>query len=480
MTSHGMSRAFATTLDYGLIAVLIWTPLAFGAVHPRAYALMEVHVFLLIVIWMVWIMLSRRLPVVDCIDPIRLLRLPGILPFGLFVALLMLQLIPLPETVVRPLSPSTNALYRQFLPDWPGTRQPLSLHPAATRLGLFKCLAYAGLFFLIINTVKTRRALHPVYLAVVGTATGMALLGIAQKLSGASSIYGLYDAGTASFFGPYLNRNHFAGYQAMAIPLALGLLFTQPVNPYSGQLNTWRHRVIWYGQLFSVRHLLLMVAVALMTGALFLSLSRGGVLSLLLALVLFALLLRKRLPGWGYRVMFATTLVAMAGVILWLGITPLLERFAHVDPHDRSLILGDRAAVSQATWEMAKDFPLVGVGYEAFSVIFPRYKPATVRLPYEHAHNDFLQLLAETGCIGFLTLTGGILSLTRTIVRFWQQQHDSFGQVMVPAGLAALGAISLHSLIDFNLHVPANALLCTAILALTFSSSHLSAREYIP
>lgn len=469
-----MSRALDTILNYGLIAVLIWTPLAFGSVHLRAYSLMEIHIFLLIVAWMSRIIVDQRLPIDSQTSSVRLPCLPGAFPFGLFIALLLFQIIPLPQALIRPLSSSTNALYDLFLPDWPDIWQPLSLHPYATRLGLLKCLAYASLFYLIINTVKTQRALRSVYLTIVGAATLMALLGIVQKLSGTSSIYGLYDTGTAVFFGPYLNRNHFAGYQAIAIQLALGLLFTQPGNPSSSLPHSWHHRVIWFYHLFSAYHILIMLSIVMMTGALFLSLSRGGVLSFFFGIILFALLLRKRLKGANYRAMFATTLLIMAGMILWLGVTPLFERFTHVNPHDKSLLLGDRVPVSLATWQMAKDFPLFGVGYEAFSVIFPRYKPETVRLPYEHAHNDFLQLLAETGWIGFSTLIGGLLSLIIAIVKCWQRQRDPFGQIMVPAGLAALGAASLHAQADFNLHIPANALLSCATLALTFTAAHLS------
>ncbi len=160
-------------------------------------------------------------------------------------------------------------------------------------------------------------------------------------------------------------------------------------------------------------------------------------------------------------------------MIEWLGSAPLLERFVDLTYEKDAPTWGDRLTVYRATWEMVKDFPLFGIGYEAFPVIFPRYQPEAIRLRYLQAHNDFLQLLAETGWIGFILLIGGIVLLLADIIKRWQRRHDPFVQVMVPAGLAALGAIGLHSLVDFNLRIPANALLCTVVLALTCACANL-------
>ena len=211
-----------------------------------------------------------------------------------------------------------------------------------------------------------------------------------------------------------------------------------------------------------------------MTGALFFSLSRGGVLSFLLGLMLFGLLRLTRRRGEGRRAVWTITLAAMAGMILWLGIAPLFMRLEEIAYGTDALTWAGRLPVSQATWEMSKDFPLFGVGYEAFAVIFPRYQPAAqIHLQYLQAHNDFFQLLAETGWVGCVLLVGGVLRLVADIVKQWRARYDPFVQAMVPAGVAALSAMALHSLVDFNLHIPANALLFTAVLALTFACTNL-------
>jgi tetratricopeptide (TPR) repeat protein len=211
---------------------------------------------------------------------------------------------------------------------------------------------------------------------------------------------------------------------------------------------------------------MLIYALALMTGALFLSLSRGGMLSFLLGLTLFGVLVHKHLEKSARRMVSGVVTAAMVSMILFLGTTARLERLATFT-HDQNLTWGERLPVYQATWQMAQDFPLLGVGYEAFPVIFPRYQPAGVRLRYLQAHHDVLQLLAETGWVGFVVCISGVLLLIVDIVKQWRLRHNPFVQIMIPAGLAALAAMALHSLVDFNLRIPANAMLCVAVLALT-------------
>lgn len=482
-----MHQVLQTTIRYGLILLLIWTPLAFGSVHPWAFSLLEIHVFLLVAAWMVQIIVSRRRSVPERRVLTSFVRTPLFLPLMSFIALLLFQLIPLPPVILKQLSPTTYELYSLTLPGWPGTQpmlstqqnllaisRPLSLSPYATRLELSKFLAYSGLFFLIVNTLRTRRRIRAVYLVIVWLAAAMALFGIVQKLSGTSAIYWVRDTSYVSFFGPYINHNHFAGYQAMAILLGLGVLFARPADAHSDVLYTWRQRLLWWFGLLARGRGPLVYALAVMTGALFFSLSRGGVLSFLLGLVLLSVLLLTCHRGADRRAVWIITLAAMAGMLLWLGITPLLARFEGITYGEDALTWAGRLPVFQATWKMSKDFPLFGVGYEAFPVIFPRYQlAAPIQLHFPQAHNDFLQLLAETGWVGFVLLVGGVLRLVADIVRRWRAQHDPFVQAMIAAGVAALSAMAIHSLVDFNLHIPANALLFTTTLALTYACANL-------
>jgi O-antigen ligase len=126
-----------------------------------------------------------------------------------------------------------------------------------------------------------------------------------------------------------------------------------------------------------------------------------------------------------------------------------------------------RAAVYVATLALWRDFPLFGVGVGNFQDIFPLYQPAAVgQVFYDYAHNDYLQLLAETGILGFAFLMWAFSSVLYAAGRFW---HKAMGEqrVWLAGVLAGVVAMALHSLVDFNVHIPANALLFVTLLALS-------------
>lgn len=461
-------RCLDPLIRYGLVALLIWPPFAFGAVPPWAYAMMELHIFFLLIAWMLHLLGRHRSRATMCL-PSRFLTVRCMLPLMCFVALLILQLVPLPAAVLQRLSPSTDDLYRVFRPSWPNASGTLSLHPYATAVELIKFLAYVGLFCFTVGTLRTPHRMRYVSLAIVGSASLLALIGIVQHLAGMTAIYGLRDASYTNFFGPFLNRNHFAAYQSMAILLGLGLFLapSRLASPPSSPAIS----LAWLSSPSTGQRLLLLFALAVMMGSLVLSASRGGVLGCLGGLVLLILLQHRHQRGNRARLM--TALATLAAMSVWLGLTPLLDRFFHSTHGVPTVMWGDRFSVYKATWEMAKAFPLFGIGLEAFPVLFPRYQPADTTLRYLQAHNDVLQLLAETGWIGFVSLMGSLLGLLTEIVKRWRQSQSPFAHAIVPAGLAAVCAILLQSGVDFSLRIPANALLLTVILALTFAAADL-------
>ncbi len=140
---------------------------------------------------------------------------PLMMPYILFLLLLLLQLMPLPVEVLQVLSPKKLEVMQSTVPyqlsDRPGTLfssfraeswQPLSFFPFATRTAFLQCLAYLTLFLVTVNTIRSRQQLQTVYGVIVGVAAAMAIVGIAQHLTGTHAIYGIRDTGYAQFFGP--------------------------------------------------------------------------------------------------------------------------------------------------------------------------------------------------------------------------------------------------------------------------------------
>ncbi|WP_089942145.1 O-antigen ligase family protein [Candidatus Entotheonella palauensis] len=473
-------RVSDIVLRYGLLSLLVWTPLAFGAVHAWAYGLLQIHICLLVVIWMSpYLIAWRQRQPVAALAP-RFVGTPLALPLVCFLILLGFQQLPLPVTWLSTLSPKAAELYNLFLPGWPERLGSLSLAPHSTKTALGQCLAYTGLFFLCVNILRTRHTIRSVCGVIVGTGCVMAVIGLLQEASGTDAIYWFRDTSyaTGRFFGPYINRNHFAGYQVMAIILGLGLLLTQPSKADVQAPLRWRHRLFhWFG-LLSPGRLLLIFSLSLMTGAMVLSASRGGAMSFTLGLLFLGLLFSQHRLELNRRIVFALSFMSMAGMVIWFGAAPLLARFEQLASNSPTLLWSGRLAAFQAAWDISKDFPLFGIGYNAFPMLSTRYQPINeINLRFVHVHNDWLQLLAETGWIGAGLLVGGILLVIRAIFLKWRTRHDPFVRMMTAAGLSALVAMGLHSLVDFNLHIPANTLLFTTVLAMTCACSHLPSRK---
>ncbi|PON15657.1 hypothetical protein C2W62_22610 [Candidatus Entotheonella serta] len=392
--SEVLERRLEGFCHYGFLFILIWPPFVFGAVHPWAFAALEIHIVLLIIAWMLRAVISRQLPWLGARPVPRIASWCTRLSLLCLLTLLALQLLPVSPTLLYYLSRPTYDLYHLFHPSWPPVSVTLSLHPYATALGLMKALAYIGLFFFAIDHLRTPHHIQQSIWATTFTAAITAVIGICQHFAGFSAIYGWRDASYAHFFGPFLNRNHFAAYQAMAILIGLGLWAALshgqrppliPVTPAAKLATPFASApLLW----------LLLFALAIMTGALGLTLSRGGMLSFFVGLSLFILLHRQSRRRRGLSVHLPLRLtwvfVGLALVSFWLGLGPLVDRFWHSLSGDAVLAWGDRRLVYTATWAMVSDFPIFGIGLGAFPVLFPRYQPADVTLRYLQAHSDTL------------------------------------------------------------------------------------------
>ncbi len=397
----------------GFLLLLIWPPFAFGAVHPWAFAALELHIAILVIVWMLRAIVSRQPPLTAIWPSTRMMLWYTWLALLGLVALLVLQLLPVSPALLYYLSRPTYDIYHLFHPNWPHAPVTLSLHPYATTLGLMKTLAYMGLFAFALDHLRTQHHLQQALWVIIITAAIVALLGICQHFAGLSAIYGWRDASYAHFFGPFLNRNHFAAYQAMAILTGLGLW----AHLARGQRHISTRQAMPAAKLTqpdrkAPRLGILLFALAIMTGALMLTLSRGGVLSFMVGLSLFTLLHRQSLRRRGLHVSrylrthLAWAFLGLALMSFWLGLGPLVERFGQSFSENAAIAWGDRRLVYAATWAMANDFPVFGIDLGAFPVMFPRYQPAAVTLRYLQAHSDPLQFLAETGIVGVLACLG--------------------------------------------------------------------------
>ncbi|MEE8204643.1 MAG: O-antigen ligase family protein, partial [Dehalococcoidales bacterium] len=288
-------------------------------------------------------------------------------------------------------------------------------------------------------------------LIVVGFA--VALMGILQELSGTKKIFWIWDASYSFPFGPFVNKNHFAGYLEIIIPLALA----KAITLRQGE----RKALFWF-------------MAAVMVAALFFSLSRGGVLGFSVSMLVFALLayifLRSR------RALISMAAVFFVAVVLlgYIGSEPVVNRLATMAKITEVGDVQSRVQVWKETWNIFTEYPLVGTGLGTFSSIFPRYQGEKYKVFFTHAENDYLQTLSEVGLAGFLLLLALVALVLARLFSALRLSESSRSRTIIIAVLSSTSALAVHSFSDFNLHIPSNALALVAALALGFSLTESS------
>ena len=238
----------------------------------------------------------------------------------------------------------------------------------------------------------------------------IALFGILQKLSYNGKIYWLITK-DGGHFGPYINRDHFAGYMQMCTFLAIASFIAKIANSSFPHIKRFKDKIVWFSTKEANTTLIYLFLSVVMVTALFMSTSRGGIMSFCAALSVFYFICiisaeRKKRN----RLLFASVLVIILIVIMiiWVGPEETLNRFEILNKIVRTIIK-ERAVLSELrpimwvdTWTLIKHFPVTGVGAGNYSYVFPMCRTfATDYGVLREAHNDYLQLIAEMGIIGW-------------------------------------------------------------------------------
>lgn len=435
-------RANDRIIELGVLFTVIFTCLAFGAMEVWSVAVMEVLVLILLTIW-----------ATDMIGGgnIRLAKTPLNIPLLSLVAIPFFQLVPLPAFLLQHLSYNSYIFYLdtfRAVSIEMRARNPISLYPHATWNELFKLLSYAGLFFIIINNIRRERV-KGLLRIMVAFGLLLAIFGIFQHLSGAARIYWFREQ-TPSFFGPFFNRNAFAGYIGMLIPLGLGLFVSSlPLNK-----RNHIHRPLFY--LFST---------VIMVVALFLTLSRGGIISLMISLSFFTLLYRSSKTGTRKPSVVLILLLIVFIYLVWIGITPIIERLSTLSHFGEAL--ESRTEIWQATLSIFRDFPLLGTGLGSFEYVFPAYKLFGSYSVVTHAENDYLQFLSETGVAGGISALLFISALLRLEWETMSKTDEDTYPLSIKAGLiSGMIPVLTYGTAERMLYIPAIAILFTLYAAL--------------
>jgi O-antigen ligase len=277
----------------------------------------------------------------------------------------------------------------------------------------------------------------------------VSLFAILQHLTSNGKIYWVREISSGvSPFGPYVNRNHFAGFAELILPLAL-------VPLVLGRVRRERRLVVG---LFAV----------LPIGALFLSASRGGIVSFAVELGALALVMILRRTMGKQLLAGVSVLVVASLLVSWLGVGQILKRLSSVQL--REVTAGKRASMREDTWRIFLDHPFLGTGLGTLRTVYPSYETLYDGKIVNHTHNDYLEALAETGILGGLCCAWFLGVLFSESLKRLRQVNHSFAGALQLSGLVASTGFLVHSFVDFNLHIPANALLF-------FLMAHLATAE---
>lgn len=435
--------------------VIVWGAFAFGAVYPWAYWPLFAAAA---TIGVVSVVAHRGRSAARANTAVAL-------AFAVVAGAIALQLVPLPKALIALVSPATDALLRQHDLAYAGgvsNWHPLSIDPKATLLGLSAFVSFALL------TVGLARALGRANVAtlatgIAGIGLALAVFGVIQKSTGTLKIYGFWTPIHHPFhiYGPFVNRNHFAGWMVMGIPVALGLACAGIASAGKVTRSDWRSRILWFASPDGNRLAWAAFCVFAMGVALMLTLSRSGITAFSVTVLIVAVLLMRRRAGGrpAARALALSIVVMLAlGIFGWAGLEPVVKRFT----------TGQSISGRLPGWigaiRIVRRFPIVGSGLNTYKTAMMYNSLRKAGDPYwDVAHNDYLQLASEGGLMLGIPILIAIVLVARDIGRRLREDHDErIYWIRVGAATGTIG-IGLQELVDFSLQIPGNAV-CLAVL----------------
>jgi len=404
-------RLTNTALFVGACGVLLFGPLVFGAVEPWSIFALETGAVLLLAVWAYRQWLNRELTISDH----ALYR-----PMAAFFAVVVLQWV------------AGTTAYR---------------HVTYSHLLLYA--AYGMLMFVVTQTL--RRSSQFELMAKLFTAYGavVAAFAVLQGLSPNGKLYWIFTLQQGGFiYGPYVNHNHYAGLMEMLTPFPLVLAVTH--------FTSGNRKIAVAG------------VAALMAGTIFLSGSRGGMVAFVAQIVVLGVLMVRRREGsWKQPLMLGIFVTVVIVFLVWIGGNELTRRLMSIHSEAREEISGGvRVSIDRDCLRMLLKRPFLGWGLGAFPIVYPEFRSFYTTFFVNQAHNDYLQLLVETGLVGFSIAIWFLVTVFRRAADKLKNWTETANGALTVAALLGCVGILVHSLLDFNLQIPANAALFYVLCAI--------------
>ncbi len=461
---------------WGLLLLLLWVPLPLGSNRTWALGIL-IGWSIVLLLGTVW---TWRAHLDAGFERLTHFRWPLVL-LGTFAALVWLQTIVLPNEWVAFISPEAWRVEQGVA----ASRLSLDVHQ--TRIYAALSFAYFSCFVVTLLVVRNAARLDWLAQFLVWAGLLQAVIGVLLFSAGATYSIFFFDVLHSRVKGTFGYHNHFAGYMELCLSVGIGLMLarlgTEKLPP-----GGWRHKLaLVLGFVLSSKMRLRMMLVVLVI-ALVLTRSRmgnGGFFVAMLVVGLIAIVLSRRAAHATVALIISLIVIDVLVVGTWIGLEKVVERVQNttlttqpaVQPTDQPVAQpAARSGASEESMELrqdaarhgfnlVRDFPLLGTGGGTFYNAYIRYR--TPREGYfDHAHNDYVELAADYGLVGLGLLGGFVLLTMATCLKVLRKRHSSLPRGIAFGVLMAIVALAIHSTVDFNLQLPANALTLVVILAM--------------
>lgn len=395
---------------YGTFGLLMFGPLAFGAVEPWSIFIVETGAVLLTLLWLAHQWINQEISIVWN---------PLFLPMAAFGVLILVQI-----------TLGTSS-YR---------------HDTIAEAMLY--CAYGLLCFLATQTLLRSSQARKVgaILAVYGAA--IAAFALLQGVAPNGKLYWLRQPRLGGWiYGPYVNHNHYAGLMELLIPIPLVLSLTRMAGEKERTAAG--------------------IAAAVMVGTVFLSGSRGGMIAIIVELMAFGIVLFRQKKNIRIAIGIGAFAVVLIGMLTWLGGKDLTTRVSSIGTEAKTEISGGmRLSIDRDALQMFRHRPVMGWGLGTFPVVYPQFRSFYTNFFVNEAHNDYLQLLDEMGLLGFGVMVWFLVVLYRRALSKIGNWMSSVSSAVTLACALGFTGILVHSFFDFNLQIPANAALFYVLCAI--------------
>jgi hypothetical protein len=436
-------------LPVAVAVLILWGVATFGAVHDWS------RNTLFIAATVAAISMAVRLARQD---------IPALLLAAALTLVIATQLLPFPPGFTEALTDRTKVA-KQYEVSLPSAGRPISIAPDSTALALSATAVFG--FFVVALGAQLRSS--PAALATLarllsGIAVAIAVEGLAQKAIFNGKIYWFWESASkasGNYFGPFINRNHFAGWMILAVGICAGRIGGNIAVARHGSKRSRRASILWWSTPEASTIAISAAMLLVMLVSIAFSMSRSGIFGAFITMVIIVATALARPGSVGRRLAIAATIsvLACAGIEI-RGVDRLATWYATTDT------LLWRFHQWQDTMAPLRDFWLVGSGLNTYGVLSLVYPQTDSTVHAAQAHNDYLQLAVEGGLlvgIPAIIAWAGVVSVIRRRLGVPQSERRWWLRVGAVAGLCG---IAVQEITDFSLQIPGVAFLFCVVLAI--------------